>query len=135
MHFIFIIINKVLKNLTRVILQFISGFITWLKLNGNDIVYGKNFSSRGIPIFDIALEGKCFIGNNFSMNNGINYNRIGRQQKCMFIISKGAVLNIGNNVGMSGTAIVCTSQINVGNYVKIGGNCVIYDTISIHWIT
>jgi len=29
---------------------------------------------------------------------------------------------------MSGTTIVCRKEVNIGNYVKIGGNVCIYDT-------
>ena len=29
---------------------------------------------------------------------------------------------------MSGTTVVCTKEIEIGNYVKIGGNVCIYDT-------
>jgi acetyltransferase-like isoleucine patch superfamily enzyme len=62
------------------------------------------------------------------MNNGKYYNKIGRQQPCMFIVSKGAKLIIGNNVGLSSTSIVCMRDIVIGDHVKIGGNTCIYDT-------
>lgn len=37
-------------------------------------------------------------------------------------------LKIGNNVGMSSTAIICNHEIDIGNNVTIGGNTFIYDT-------
>ena len=68
------------------------------------------------------------IGAGVRINNGLSYNRIGRQQRCMFILGPGAVLRIGNNVGLSSTAIVAQKSVTIGDYVKIGGNVVIYDT-------
>ena len=37
-------------------------------------------------------------------------------------------LQIGENVRMSGTTIVCQDRITIGDNVMIGGNSVIYDT-------
>ncbi|WP_456379219.1 acyltransferase [Lutibacter sp.] len=62
------------------------------------------------------------------MNNTILSNPIGRSYKCLFAIRDQATLRIGNNVGMSGTTIVCRKEIEIGNNVKIGGNVCIYDT-------
>jgi len=105
-----------------------TGIVSRIILNGNQVQYGKGLVSKGIPKVDVWRGGKMIIGENFSMNNGNNYNRIGRQQPCFFTVRSGAVLTIGNNTGFSGTAIVCSNSVNIGNNVKIGGNTVIYDT-------
>jgi acetyltransferase-like isoleucine patch superfamily enzyme len=60
------------------------------------------------------------------MNSGDEFNVIGRQQKCILWVEGN--LQIGNNVGLSATAIICQLGITIGNNVKIGGNTVIYDT-------
>jgi acetyltransferase-like isoleucine patch superfamily enzyme len=62
------------------------------------------------------------------MNNGNMGNPIGRPQKCIFFVDRGATLTIGENVGISSTAIVAHQQIAIGNNVKIGGGVCIYDT-------
>lgn len=72
--------------------------------------------------------GHFTIGDNLQLNNGKNYNMIGRQQPCYFLIAKQGRLKIGNNVGLSATAIVCQLSIEIGDNTMIGGNCVIYDT-------
>ena len=105
-----------------------TGIVSRIILNGNQVQYGNGLVSKGIPKVNVWRSGKMLIGENFSMNNGSNYNRIGRQQPCFFTVRSGAVLTIGNNTGLSGTAIVCTNNISIGNNVKIGGNTVIYDT-------
>jgi acetyltransferase-like isoleucine patch superfamily enzyme len=62
------------------------------------------------------------------MNNGNLGNPIGRPQRCILFVDRGASLSIGENVGISSTAIVAHQQITIGNNVKIGGGVCIYDT-------
>jgi acetyltransferase-like isoleucine patch superfamily enzyme len=62
------------------------------------------------------------------MNNGLINNMIGRQQPCFFVVWKNGELIIGNDVGISATAIVCWNRIEIHDHVKIGGGTVIYDT-------
>lgn len=94
----------------------------------NNVQYGINLTSKGIPIVDVSTRSAISIGDNFRLNNGNRFNRIGRQQPCYLIADKGGKINIGNNVGMSGTAIICQKKITIGNNVRIGGNTVIYDS-------
>jgi len=97
------------------------------------IFYGQNvkfhnFKTNGLPYIMVAIGGKFSIGENFKFNNGLKGNPIGRPQKCTFIVDKDAELIIGDNVGISQTAIVCHSCITIENNVKIGGGVCIYDT-------
>ena len=62
------------------------------------------------------------------MNNNLKGNPIGRWQKSVIVVGPDAVLAIGNNVGMSFTAINCKKSINIGNNVMIGGGTCIYDS-------
>jgi len=89
---------------------------------------GLHFRSNGVPELELSLEGSLTIGDGFHLQNGRLYNMIGRQQRCYFVIGKKASLVIGNNVGISGTAIVCQQRIAIGDNTRIGMNCVIYDT-------
>lgn len=102
--------------------------VTYLRLIANDVIVGNHFRSFGIPVIDVEKGGKLIIGDNCRFNNGRFYNRIGRQQSCYFIVLKNATLAIGSCVGISSTAIVCSDHITIDDYVKIGGNTVIYDT-------
>jgi acetyltransferase-like isoleucine patch superfamily enzyme len=124
----FIIFFKANRNFLLFLNKIYCGIVTWIKLKGNGVKYGKNLDSNGTPQIDVELGGLFIIGDNFKMNSGKYYNKIGRQQPCMFIVSKGAKLSIGNNVGISSTAIVCSDYIIIGDHVKIGGNTCIYDT-------
>ncbi|HTI61592.1 acyltransferase [Mucilaginibacter sp.] len=100
----------------------------WFKLKVNDVQVGKGLRSNGVPVIDVWDTGKFSIGENFLMNNGKRFNVIGRQQPCYFIVYNNAVLEIGNNVGISGSAFICFKGISIGNNVRIGGNVAVYDT-------
>lgn len=94
-------------------------------LNGVDF---SSFKNTGYPKINIGLGGKCVIGKNFRSNNREMSNPIGRFNRCSIIVGKKGTLIIGDNVGMSSTAIVCYDRVEIGNNVKLGGNVVIYDT-------
>lgn len=97
-------------------------------LKGNKIVY-SSFRTSGVPYIMVARGGTFRIGDNFAMNNSIKGNPIGCYQKCTLVVSNNnAVLNIGDNVGISQTAIICHDKITIGDNVKIGGGVCIYDT-------
>ncbi|GAB2544721.1 acyltransferase [Spirosoma aerophilum] len=94
----------------------------------NNVRYGSNMKSYGIPIVDINDGCSMTIGEFFVINSGRNHNRIGRQQPCYFIADLDGAIRVGNRVGMSSTALVCHHAITIGDDVTIGGNTVIYDT-------
>jgi acetyltransferase-like isoleucine patch superfamily enzyme len=89
---------------------------------------GRNLRSNGLPELELSLDGNLTIGDDLQLQNGRRYNMIGRQQPCYFVVGKQATLTIGNNVGISGSAIVCHQNISIGDNTRIGMNCVIYDT-------
>lgn len=101
---------------------------TSLQFKGYGVIY-VNYKTSGIPYVMVARGAKRFqIGNNFSMNNGIKGNPIGCYQRCTFFVDKGAELMIGDNVGISQTALIAHKSITIGDNVKIGGGTCIYDT-------
>lgn len=106
---------------------FLARIFTRFKFMINGVDFKKSFVAKGVPVVNINLKGKFSIGENFVLHSG-NYNLIGRQQPCYFIVGADAILTIANNVGISCTAIVCHNRISIGNNVKIGGNVCIYDT-------
>lgn len=127
MNKIFIFVFKIMKRVSLFFYSMYSKIYTWIKLKGNGVEF-ISVSSNGVPQVDVALGGRFSIGKNFRMNNGKYFNKIGRQQPCMFIVTKEGYLSIGDEVGLSASTFFCTNRISVGNNVKIGGNCVFYDT-------
>ena len=124
----FRILYKVARKINRVLYYNVHTVVTYVRLKGNKVKVGRNFRSNGSPMIDVWDGGKMHIGDNVTLNNGHRYNPIGRQQPCMFVVRNSGQLTIGSNSGMSATAIVCTQSIQIGDFVKIGGNTVIYDT-------
>lgn len=124
------IVSLVYKGIRRILISirlFVNYIITWIILYGNNVQF-KRFKSNGIPYVNIARGGFCTIKNNFKINNGNLGNPIGRPQRCILNVRTGATLTIGENVGMSSTALVVHQHISIGNNVKIGGGSCIYDT-------
>jgi acetyltransferase-like isoleucine patch superfamily enzyme len=118
---------KVLKRIIFIIQKPIDYLTTYILLFVNGAKF-STFKSNGVPKVNVSLGGSLFIGENLKMNNRENANPIGRFNKCSIIVGEKGVLKIGNNLGMSSTAIFCSNVITIGNNVRIGGNVVIYDT-------
>ena len=123
------IISILFKGLRKIIQTFKLPFYTpfgkiIFYLNG--VTHKKGLNLNGFLKVEVTRRGKITIGQNLSVNSGNNFNIIGRQQKTIFWVE--GELIIGNNVGISATAIICNHQITIGNHVSIGGNTVIYDT-------
>lgn len=94
----------------------------------HNVKYGEKLISNGFAIIQKSKEGKITIGHMFSMNNGISFNQIGHNQPCYLISYKKGSIIIGDNVGISSTAIISFDSITIGNNVKVGGGTVIYDS-------
>lgn len=114
--------RKVISNLKIPIYTPCSRLILFL----NGVSVGTGLKARGFIKVFVTRRGKVSIGNNFRFNSGENHNIIGRQQKTTFWVE--GSLTIGDNVGMSSTALICNHSISIGNNVIFGGNVVVYDT-------
>lgn len=121
------IIYRIIRKFFFYLSGYIERLFTYIYFKGNGIIF-SSFHTNGIPYVMIARGGKCSIGKNFCMNNGIKGNPIGSYRKCTIFVDKNANLVIGNNVGISQTALICHKLIIIGNYVKIGGGVSIFDT-------
>ncbi|NEU69909.1 acyltransferase [Spirosoma agri] len=108
--------------------RIVGAVITRIIFYLNNVTYGPGLRTYGIPVVDINDGCQLNIGSSFNVNSGRHFNRIGRQQPSFFIADLGGIIQIGDRVGMSSTALVCHHAITIGNDVTIGGNTVIYDT-------
>lgn len=90
-------------------------------------VIHSRFKINGI--LKISNRGTLKIGKDFNANSGVNKNPIGGDILIRLIVFKpDAHLEIGENVGISNSTIVCWEKITIGNNVIIGGSCKIWDT-------
>jgi len=94
------------------------------------------FSIMGVKFKEIIINGKLFLrcygkfnyGKNLIINSSYGANPIGGNTFCSIVVCVNANLSIGNNVGISSSAIYCTKNITIMDNVLIGGDCKIYDT-------
>lgn len=99
--------------------------LTIIRFLGNGVSF-SDFRTGGVPYIMVARGGNMSIGEHFSMNNGINHSPIGCPQPCTFFVDRGCTLAIGDNVGVSQTALIAMADITIGNNVKIGGGTSVY---------
>lgn len=105
---------------------FVDKIATFFAFSGNNVTF-SSFHTGGIPYVMVARGAKGMsIGKNFAMNNGISHNPIGMPQPCTFFVDRGCSLIIGNNVGISQTALIAHADITIGDNVKIGGGTCVY---------
>lgn len=121
----FVFIYKATKRIIRCITDTLDTIQTHIMLQGNGVNY-RQVSSKGIPEIMVARGGKCTIGANFAMNNRGKGNPIGSYRPCTLVVYSGAALTIGDNVGMSQTALIAIDHITIENNVKIGGGTSVF---------
>lgn len=102
----------------------------WTKIlfKVHGVEHQGDFDSKGIPQIHVGKNARMSIGKGFRMNNGLRYNRIGRQNPCQLIVNDDASLTIGEDVGISSSTICCKMRIHIGDRVLMGGNVVVYDS-------
>lgn len=98
-------------------------YLFWI----NQISFYK-FRNSGIPYIFIGKNGHMSIGHNFAMHNTINGNPIGCYEKCTFYVAPNCKIEIGDNVGVSQTALISYASIVIGNNVKIGAGTCLWTT-------
>ena len=118
----FFYIYKALRKISNSIISIYDKLATVVIFHGNRVKYGS-FRTIGTPSIVVSRGAKGIkIGENLAMNNGMKGSPIGCMERCTMFVSPNAEITIGNNVGMSQTALVAIdSTITIGNNVKIGG--------------
>lgn len=92
------------------------------------IKYGKKLKLKGIPIIIQKNNASIKIGNNVSIKSSFISNLIGLYQRSIIVARvENSVIEIGNNVGMSGVTIYARKKITIGDNTLIGANCKIID--------
>lgn len=122
-----IYLYKVVNYVTTKILLFFNYTYGYCILKLNNVKF-KKYIFYGMPIINVSINGLCELGNNLTLVSRPINNPIGRYGKCSIVVRSGGKLTIGNNFGMSFSSIYCSLNITIGNDVKMGGNCVVYDT-------
>ena len=91
-----------------------------------NVVVGENVSINGRIYFHGT--GKIVIGNNVTIQTDPSINPTAGGCRTHITAYKNALVKIGNDCGISHTAITAKKNIIIGNNVLIGSNCMITDT-------
>lgn len=111
---------RALRRIPRIFLEMNNRIRLKISLFINQVEY-KSIHSNGLPYICVAPSGRCIIGKNLHMNNGLRFNPIGFPQPCTLYVANNARLTIGDNAGMSQTSIICHKEIEIQINVKFGG--------------
>lgn len=117
---------SIIKKIIKLPLQIMDAVYNRILLEFYHVEFGKGLEIRG-KLF-VRNHGTIKIGQNFTANCKMSSNPVGGPYQTAFAVSAGASLIIGDNVGISGTAIMCNKGISIGNNTQIGSGCCIYDT-------
>ncbi len=87
---------------------------------------GKNVRING-KIY-VCGKGTLAIGNGVTINSCRRSNQIGGDTRAILNTSHNGVITIGDRSGLSNCTIVSRERVTIGEDVRIGGSCRIYDT-------
>ena len=122
LYFLYQVVAKV----SRYLSSRIHSFLNVLIFKYNQVHVDHSFHLKGRVMVDNS--GEIQIGHNFKGNSGRQHNPIGGDSILRLICKKGGQLKIGANVGISNSTIFCCRKIIIGDNVKIGGGCRIWDS-------
>jgi acetyltransferase-like isoleucine patch superfamily enzyme len=93
------------------------------------ISVGSNLKLSSLPTCYRHARATLTLGEHVSIANSTLDNFAGVAMRSVLVANRpGAVLSIGDHVGMSGVAIFCSNSITIGNYVNLGVGVRVYDT-------
>lgn len=97
-----------------------------LRLHGCSKV-GMGLRVKGRLHVFTRRKGSIEIGDNVTIVSRFRSNPVGITNPCVLDTLMGGNIRIGNNVGISGVILSSRSSIEIGDYVKLGGNVRIFD--------
>lgn len=93
------------------------------------VTFGKNANVYNSIYLDIHPDSNVSVGDYFTISSGDNFNPLCRNIKgCIVAERANTIIKIGNNVGMSSPCLWAKQEIIIGDYVNVGGDCIIIDS-------
>lgn len=108
--------------------------LTTIRLKAYGVRGGSNLRVRGWVDLHIHRTASVSIGSDCRIKSGFAENPVGGFRRMGIWVYKNGRLSIGNNVGISGSTLVCANSVTIEDDVYIGGACNIFDT-DFHSIT
>lgn len=92
------------------------------------VKYGKGLVLKGVPFIFNKKGASITVGDNCVIKSSFLSNLVGLYSRTIIMTRiPGAVIKIGDNVGISGATVYARSRIEIGDYTNIGGNVKILD--------
>ena len=90
---------------------------------------GSKINTFGLPIITYTKKPNFHFGENISMISSIYFSKSGINHPVIIRqLFEGALIKVGNNVGMNGSSINAAIEVQIGDNVLIGSNAIITDT-------
>lgn len=118
-----------LKTIKSKILCSISFFFSFL-LRQKGIKVGDKCNILGYPKIDKRKGGSIVLGNKVTLNSMVRFNPLMEAPVKLVTLCPTAIIELKDSAGISGSSIVASSKISIGEYTIIGPGTVIYDAIS-----
>lgn len=102
----------------------------WFKIlmRATHVQYGANLLLKGVPLIFNKKGASLRLGNDICINSSFLSNLIGLYTRTIIVTrAPGAVIEIGDRVGISGATIYARKGIYIGDDTSIGGNVKILD--------
>lgn len=97
----------------------------FISLHAADVTFDEYPSISGKLI--VKGKGKIQIGRGVRINSSLNSNPVGLTSQSVLFAYKNAVIQIGNNVGMSNSLVCAMGQIIIEDNVMLGGGTQVFD--------
>lgn len=107
-----------------------SMYVNLIRLKMHGVIHGKHCVIHGKLYIHLFPTAEVKIGNNFYCSSGNCINALSTNRRGCIYATKDANITIGDHVGMSSTVLWAINSITIGNYVKIGADCLLLDTDS-----
>ena len=97
-----------------------------MRLTG--VRYGPGLLLKGVPVIFNRRGAVLMLGRNVTIKSSFLSNLVGLYSRTIIVTrAPGAVIEIGDNVGISGAVLYARKGIYIGDNTAVGGNCKILD--------
>ena len=103
----------------------------WVRLifAANGIPWGPGWLVYGVPVLQKHRQSRMTFGSNLQLRSSLHSNPLGANHPVILCTWRaGAVLEIGDNFGMTGGTICALERITIADNVIVGANTTIVDT-------
>jgi acetyltransferase-like isoleucine patch superfamily enzyme len=102
--------------------------VAWTRLRAHGARIGRGLRVRGPLRLRCHRTASIVIGRDCRIQSGFAGNAVGGNGRMALWVGAGAVLTIGDRVGLSNATIVCLRAVTIGDGALVGGDSSIYDT-------